>query len=180
MTALARLLPDRSGAILIEIALLLPLVLLLVLGVVDIGRFVVAVQKIERTAVALADRAGREATLNAANQGAIFSAARYTLSPYSLGTEGTMLLSVLRGQATGNTARVEWQGRSGAVLASAIGTAGTVVPAPAGITMAENDALIVSEIVYRHHFIFLPEAMFSGPVRKVGYARARSAEFRAG
>ncbi|WGF87013.1 TadE/TadG family type IV pilus assembly protein [Marinivivus vitaminiproducens] len=179
MTSPARILSDRSGAVLLEIALVLPLVLLLVLGVADIGRFIVIVQKIERTSVSLADLVGREAALSSETQDGVFAAARHILTPFELGTNGTVLVSVLRGQGSG-TARIEWQGQSGAVGTSALGVSGTTIPIPAGLAMAEHDALIVAEVVYRHRFLFLPDLVAGEPIRKVGYARPRAADFKAG
>lgn len=94
---------QRRGVALIEFAIAAPLVLLLGLGGVELGNYVVANLRISQIAMAVADNAGRvRTTIDEADIAEIMIGAMKMGEPLSLATNGRIILSDLE-QRTSTT-----------------------------------------------------------------------------
>ncbi len=175
-----RLWHDRRGTILVEIALVLPMMLFMMLATVDIGRALLLTQKVNRSAVTLADLIAREETIDTTRLAELFTGAGHVMSPFAFSDDGVLIVSIIRGNGDG-TADVEWQQRGAGTgsAASRIGTQGTEINLPAGLVLEDGESLVVSEAAYTHEYVFLPELGSPLTLYYVAFARPRRGDVTA-
>ncbi|MDH3700594.1 MAG: pilus assembly protein [Alphaproteobacteria bacterium] len=146
----ARLLRDKRGGILVEFAMAMPVLLILLIGGVELGRYVLLNQKLDRTVMTISDIVASSTTVTTAEIDQIFDATGLILEPFPFGAEGTVVISSVRRQ-TGSP-KVIWQ-RSGAgslSVTSLVGVQG------GNATLSDNDlvdnsqAIIIGEVFYQY------------------------------
>ncbi len=146
---LKRLFRDRSGNALIETAIVMPILTLNILGGMEISRYVLLNQKLDRVAASIGDLVAQAETISALDIDNLFEAAKFVIKPFSLGSNGAVIVSSI-GAADGNPPMVNWQ-RNGAgslVAASALGAAGANATLPQGFTVPSGSNTIVAEVFY--------------------------------
>lgn len=146
---LNRMFRDRSGSILIETAVLMPILILIILGGVEISRYVLLNQKLDRVAASIGDLVAQAETISITDIDNLFASTKYVINPFSLGSQGTVILSSV-GATGGDPPIVRWQ-RSGAgslVVASALGAAGSNATLPSGFSVVSGDSAIVAEVFF--------------------------------
>lgn len=144
---LRRLLRDRRGVAATEFALLMPAMLLLLYGTVEIGNALLLSRKITAATQTAADLVAQELVMDTTKMNEIFTAVNEILRPFSTTGAGYVVTSVRRDPAT-DTLRVVWSRAYGT------GTAKAVNSTPAGVAanMFPNlgDTLILAEIKYTY------------------------------
>ena len=148
--ALRRFRSERDGAILIEMAFAMPVLLSLLLGGVEIARYVLLHQKLDRVASSIADLVSQSETVSAADLQNIFDAAKYVAKPFELASDGTVVVSSVTNPLGSANATVNWQ-RSGAgtgTATSRVGTEGGAASLPTGFTLADGQTIIVAEVFF--------------------------------
>jgi hypothetical protein len=98
----------------VEFALVVPVLILLALGVVEISRFVLLDLKLSHAATTVADLTSRERTISAADISALLGAVAPIVAPYDFGGSGRVIVSGITQQfAVGGgdppAPRVTWQ-----------------------------------------------------------------------
>lgn len=102
---LAAFWPNRSGVAAIEFALILPSLLLLYVGTVEVGQSLTVARKLNNAAVVTADLMAQSENLSTDDMKDIFAAAKATLAPYetsSLKIQACVIATV------GVTQKVKW------------------------------------------------------------------------
>lgn len=170
---LRRLRRDRSGMSAVEFALMIPIFMVLLAGMIDFGRLIMISQKIQSGTFIVADLAARDKTLTEAQVDDIFLALGNIVEPFTLTTRGRAYVTSVVGVA-GTDPEVSWQ-RGGAgdlVEPSQIGVEGGIAAIPAAIALGDGENLIVSEVFYDFEPIF--GLTFGADVlRRVAYYRPR-------
>ena len=123
---------NNQGLALIEFTFIAPLLLVLVFGVVELTRFIIIVQKVERTAYSLSNVVGQylpAGTAGAATANMIsvtninndvFPQLRRVLDPYNATADfRAMITSVRKAGAGPNPIRISWQIAGGGTLSNA-------------------------------------------------------------
>ena len=146
MTLLARLLRDRTGGALIELAAVAPVLVLLTMGGVEVARLALLHQKLDRVAASLGDLVSQADGISAAQVDQLFAAVAPVAWPFTLGADGVVIVTSL-GEA-GGAVQVNWQRQGGGTLAenSAFGAAGATATLPDGLVMRSGDTLIAAEV----------------------------------
>ena len=146
---LGRLGPARSGAVLLELAVILPVLLIALLGGMETARLVMIHQKLDRAAATMSDLVARSQTVSAADVDQMFAAARNMVEPFELGPSGRVIVSSVNRDGGGDTL-VAWQldGAGTLAVASAVGSAGGDATLPDGFTLAPDENVIVAEVFY--------------------------------
>ena len=141
-----RLLACRRGSIPVEMALVTPVLLTMLLGVVDVGWYLVMQHKMARVAATVADLTSRGETINEAQIRDIFAAARTVAEPFDLDLEGRAIVSSITNPG-GAGARIAWQRLSpdGLDIDSRIGSAGETPDLPAGFAVAADENIVAAE-----------------------------------
>jgi Flp pilus assembly protein TadG len=139
---------DRSGVAMIEFAAFLPALVLVLLAGVDLARFIILNQKMDRVAAGMGDLVAQSQSLTTAQLNDIYSATKYIASPFDFSSKGVVIVSSV--SLVSGVLRVNWQSRgSGSLSAtSKIGTAGGVAKLPTGMTVTGSDTLIAAEVYF--------------------------------
>jgi Flp pilus assembly protein TadG len=159
---------DRRGTLAVEAAMAVPVLAVLLLGGIEITRFVLLNQKLERTSATVADLVSRSEKLYAAELPTVFMAAGFTFDPFDLADDGRVIVSSIY-KTSGTPARVVWQRAYGAGSGSStFGVQGANAVLPAGFIVRDGENVIVSETF----FDFVP--LFTGDMFGVLEARTLS------
>jgi len=139
---------DRRGSILIETAILLPILLTLLAGAIELSRLLLAQQKVSGLSAQTADMVAQaEFGLSESQVNDIFAAIEHVSQPLNLEAVGRVIVSGVIGTGGGDN-EIVWQRCTGVHDAdSDIGNEGaTGVSVPGGITLAQNEMAVVAEV----------------------------------
>ncbi len=111
---------DIRGVALIEFALVAPVILVLLFGAIEVSRYILISQKIEKAGFVLGDIASqyRWADIAAANIGPTFDQLNTILNPYGTAAKEVAVISLVTKQADG-VIRINWQKVGGGTLSNA-------------------------------------------------------------
>jgi Flp pilus assembly protein TadG len=144
---IADFLGDRRGLSAVEFALLLPLMLTLYLGSVEVSNGVAADRKVNITARTVADLASRMATIDNAAMTNILNASSAVIAPYSVSSL-QVVVSEVDIDAKGN-AKIAWSD----TLNGTAHSVGQTVTIPASLVVP-NTSLILGEVQYVYNPTF--------------------------
>lgn len=165
---------DRRGAVLVELAVALPVAVVLILGGFDTGRYVLLHQKMDRAAATIADLVSRPTSISQAEIDVMFSAASELLEPFDLGTRGLVIVSSVS-KAAGDSAVIDWQYAGGGDLSatSEIGAEGDTPTLPDGFTVRDDENVIVAEVFFNYEPVFMGYLFEPGVVWHFAIRRPR-------
>jgi Flp pilus assembly protein TadG len=138
-----RLAKDERGASAVEFAMLLPLMLTLYLGGVEVSQGVSIDRKVTLTARTVADLVAQVATINNADMNSVFTASTAVLSPYPTG-KAKVTVSVLKIDANSQVT-VDWSD----TLNGTARAKGSAVTIP-GALVVPNTTLVWGEVSYSY------------------------------
>lgn len=140
---IARFGHDESGVSAVEFAMLLPLMLTLYLGSVEVSQGIAADRKVTMTARAVADLVSQSATVNNAAMTNILAAASAVMAPYDV-NQAVVTVSVVAIDANGK-ATVSWSDS----LNGTPRTKGSAVTLPPAL-LVPNTSLVWGEASYNY------------------------------
>lgn len=170
---LTRFWGERRGIALVEFALVLPVLVLVLLGSYDYGRYVIVHQKVQRTCATIADLIARESQLADGDIPDILAAANHVMSPFTLGGNGDIIISIVTDDGSGLTIDRQYSGAGNLLVASRLGTEGSVPTLPVGLTIEENEVMVVAETFFWFDALFLPHWAIDDVLYDVSYYRPR-------
>lgn len=155
-------LEDNRGVAAIELAVVLPLLMTLFLGVVEISNFVLINERTEKMASTISDVVSQGDSITIAELDNILSATSEIMKPFPFNERGHVIItSVYR--AVNDTPKVAWQYEGGGTLQntpSSFGGPGFASPLPQGFILNERETVIIAEVYYAHQN--LVTTMFNG------------------
>lgn len=156
-----------------EVGIILPLFVFIILAGVEVGRFALLQQKLNRTAVSMADLVAQSESLSLTDITNLYSAARYVVRPFDL-DKGVVIVSAIRRTGT-NAPAIDWQcaGAGSAVASSALGASGGPATLPAGFSLDAGESAIYAEVVYDFTPLLLPDVLKSQRLRHTAVFRPR-------
>lgn len=142
---------DMRGMAVVEFALCLPVLMTLFYGSVEVTRYVLIVQKVEKLTNTVADVTTQSATVTVASMQQVMSAANDIMNPYTLSTNGRIIVTSLYRAAGATAATVNWRYEGGGTLAatSQLGAIGATPVVPGGFTFDEKENVIAAEVYYQ-------------------------------
>ncbi|MEX2455197.1 MAG: TadE/TadG family type IV pilus assembly protein [Rhodospirillaceae bacterium] len=145
-----RLAACRGGGMLVEMAMAMPVLLVLVLGGMEVARYVLLHQKLDRVASSIADLVSQAEIVSVADLQNIFDAAQYVAKPFDLPAGGTVVVSSVSNPLGFPGVTINWQqsGAGGAAATSRIGTPGGSVSLPDGFILADGQTIVVAEVFF--------------------------------
>lgn len=141
----AKFLRDKLGSALIEFAVSLPVLLIMMVGIIEVTRYILFREKLESAAVQMIDIVNQGVVTDRNSLNAIYSTADALLSPFTNSSPQVTISMVDHPQATGRSC-VGWQ--YGAAP-SRIGSKGATANL-AGFNLPENDQVMVIEMQARY------------------------------
>lgn len=159
--SMSEIVSERRGVAFVELAMVLPFLVLMALGVFDFSRAIHAknmITNMSREGANLAARSG----LDSAKAQEIMNSLSYTSQPLNMGANGMMYISVVEGTLQSGSvvpriqAQYPWQGKT--TPPSRIGTAGNnaVGLGPLSLTngLSSGEVVFVVEVFYRYRSVF--------------------------
>lgn len=165
----------RKGAVAIEFALSLPILILLLLGGSDAAYMMIVAQRVDRIAFSVTDIVTQSEMLTNADVNKILGASSELMAPFPFGTKGIVILSSIY-KPQGQTATIKWQRSGGGSLArtSKIGIQGAIPALPNGLTLLDNDNVIIAEVYYDFSPMFMNAGILSrGDIYRVAVYKPR-------
>jgi Flp pilus assembly protein TadG len=138
---LKSLVGDKRGVAAVEFAMLLPLMMTLYLGVVEVSQGIAIARKVTLTSRTLADLASRVSTISNADMTNILNASSTVLSPYPVSNLKVVVTAVTINSA--GSATVAWSD----TLNGTAKTVGAAVTLDAALAVPST-TLIMSEVEY--------------------------------
>ena len=147
----------QRGNVLLETAVVLPVMMVMLAGVLDIGRLLLTIQKMDRAAATYADLVAREESVTTASLSQAYQAVEHVTAPYDFATEGVAFVTSIRNN--GGTLETVWQYDEGGLTgkSSKVGSPGSAPTLPTGFALGNGDSVIVGEVYYHWTPIFFPE-----------------------
>ncbi|CCQ74287.1 TadE/TadG family type IV pilus assembly protein [Magnetospira sp. QH-2] len=163
---LKRFARDVRGVLALEVAFAVPVLLGLILSGVEITRYILLNQKIERATMTVADLVSQAEVLTGAEVDNLFVAGDFVMEPFDVNAEGQMIVSSVVGSGSG--AVVAWQRTyGGGTGGSQFGVAGGTATLPAGFFVAEGESFIAAEVFYDYAPMFMGGHLVEGVVGNV-------------
>lgn len=139
---LRRYLASTQGMAAVEFALLLPLLLLILFGMMDLGSAIVIKSKVRTAASTVSEIANQYTTIHNSDMSAILGAAAAVIAPYSV-SNASVVLSQITIDGSGK-ATVSWSDAQNGTAR----TVGSSYTPPSGIAVA-NTVLLLGEVSYK-------------------------------
>lgn len=165
----------QRGIAAAEFALTLPIWITLMLGAADGTYCMLVNEKADRIAYSVTDIVTQYQTITQANLNDIIQASSQLMQPFPFANNGIVIVSSVY-KPPGQTPYICWQYSGGGTLVqnSKIGTTGGAPSLPNGLTLNDNDNVIISEVYYNFTPMFINEGLFkSNQVYRVGIYKPR-------
>lgn len=148
---LRRLSSDRRGGLIAEFAAAMPVLVLMLLGGVEVSRFALLNQRMDRLATVMGDLVAQAETISESDMTNLFKATAPVAWPFDMVAKGNVIISSvsLPAAPAPQSPKVTWQRHTGnLVTTSKIGAQSAAAVLPTGLTVATNQTIIVSEVYY--------------------------------
>lgn len=155
-----RFLRSRYGGVLVETAVIMPFLVFVMLGGVELARFALLQQKLNRAAVSMADLVAQAENLTVSEVDQLFTAVEFVISPFQMGPNGLVILTSVSADQS-NPPEVDWQraGAGSASAASTIGVAGGPATLPDGFLVRAGESVIFAEVIYDFEPLLFPQVL---------------------
>lgn len=142
---------NDAGMAMVEFGLLLPMLMVMFYGCIEVTRYILIVQKTEKLAHTVADVTAQSKTITVASQNQLFDATKDIMEPFSTGANSRILVSSLYRTAGQASARVNWRLSGGGTMSvtSELGSVGAIPTMPGGFTFNERENVIAAEVFYQ-------------------------------
>lgn len=175
----------QEGLAYLEFAISLPFLLALLLGSVEVTRYILIAQKVEKTAISISDVVAQSETIGTTELNSIIPAAAQIMNPYTFTTNGYVIISSVTQTGTpsvSNPPKVKWQYKGGGtwVQPSQVGSLGATATLPTGFSLADKDNVIITEVFYNYAPLIVGNKVISGgSIYKVGVFKPRLGDLSA-
>lgn len=146
-----------AGAIAAEFGLVISMLIVILMGCYEAGRYILLHQKLDRTSTSVADLVAQAGGMSMAILNDTYAAGDEQTKPFNLATDGRIIVTSVYRPDTNNP-KVVWQCKGGGAYAgavSAIGSKGADASMPANFTVGVGENVIVAEVFYDYHpFLF--------------------------
>jgi Flp pilus assembly protein TadG len=159
-----RLLGCRRGVAASEFALVVPLLILLLFGIAEIGNALILDKKVTSAAQTAADLVAQQKTVSDADIANIFTAIDSILAPYPAANVSYNVSSVVADED--GVITIDWQERRGGLEVEEFDV-------PAGL-LSENDSVIIATITYLYTPLFGDLIISGFTISDTAYLRPRT------
>ena len=170
----ARFRDDCRGALFAEAAIALSVLATLTLGGIEVARYIMLSQKLERVAATIGDLVTQAQAITSADLDGVFAAAEHVARPFELATDAVVIVSSVSAVGV-NPPTINWQysGVGSAAATSTIGTAGGAATLPADFEVRSGENVIVTEVFYNYTPWIAPDITNAAQVYYRSFYRPR-------
>lgn len=141
----------QRGVAATEFAIALPFLMVTMMGAIEVSRYVIIHQKLEKVAYTISDVVSQSDTVTSAQLSQAVQAAATIMQPYEFSPNGVVFISsVYKNGADAPTVRWQYSGGGTLTRTSEIGVVGAVASMPNGLTLNASDNVIISEVFFRY------------------------------
>lgn len=164
----------QEGVAYIEFAITLPFLLALFMGSVDVTRYILIAQKVEKVSSTVSDLVAQHDNMSTSQLNILIQAAGEVMKPYSFGAGGYVIVTSVTKTGT-NAPRVNWQYTGGGTWTqnSLIGAPGNLANMPANFTMNSNENVIIAEVFYNYSPLISNSVITAGQIYKLSVHKPR-------
>ena len=167
---------SSSGLASVEIAVALPVLVGLLLSGVEVTRYILLHQKLERASATIADLAAREESISESKISDIFQITDEVLKPFDITANTTVILSSIT-KSGGSTPIVRWQRAYGSSstgpTGSQFGQVGETATLPDGFVMRSGEGVVTAEVAHDFEATFLTDLIPDTTLYKSAIYRPR-------
>lgn len=164
---------DRRGALTVEVAFAMLVLSGLLMSGIEITRYVLLNQKIERASSSVADLVARAEVLAEADLADIFVASNFVVQPFDIAGQGRVIISSIS-VSGGAPAEVNWQRSFGAGSGSStFGSEDGAATLPSGFSLNNGESAIAVEAFYDFVPMFAPETIAATQIYRYSVLRPR-------
>ncbi len=141
----------ERGLALVEFALMLPILLTLLAGVIEMTRYIWINHKILRLSAEVNDLVSQSPGMSANEMNVIFEASEFVMRPFEMGNDSLIIVSSVSGTGA-NPPQVNWRqcGAGSLSVAGSVGSAGSDANIPNGLVLDPLDNIIITEVYYEY------------------------------
>jgi Flp pilus assembly protein TadG len=165
----------QQGLAVVEFGLALPVLMTLFYGTVEVTRYILITQKVEKLAHSVADMAAQEqvAKIDTLNQ--VMVAGSDIMSPFTMTTNGKIIVSALYRAPNTTLATVSWRQEGGGTYAatSQLGPVGATAVTPGGFTFDDRENIIAAEVYYQFSPLVSTQFFGTTTVYRVAFYKPR-------
>ena len=174
MRKLTRLLRDRRGNLLLETAFGMAMLATLFIGGIEVARYALLTQKLDRTAMTLGDLLSRNETLTLTEINNIINSIPHIMEPFDFTNNGGVILSAVQ-RSQGGDPTIAWQVVQSDHLTptSQIGALGEVAVLPSSLVLNDNENLFVAEVFFNFQTMLATDLVENSALYHRGIFRAR-------
>lgn len=176
--AFARLLTrDERGVAAIEFAFIASVLVILLIGMTDVGQRILDRQRLDSVAAHLGDLITQESTLTQSKLTSLLQTVPHYAGRQGKDSDNVVIVTGVVGQANGNT-KVAWQQTGAGTLnePSRIGALGAKATLPPDFTLAEGKTIVAVEVVKKQQSILSNVGGANSVTVRTAYLRGRKGE----
>lgn len=170
---------NEEGVAYLEFAISLPFLIALFMGSVEVTRYIIIAQKVEKSAVTISDVVAQSSTIGVTQINLLISAVSEVMQPYTFNSNGYVIITSVTKTGTAAPA-VNWQYRGGGtwVQPSLIGAPAGVAVLPNGLTLNDKDTVIIAEVYYNYSPMTVNEIISGRQLYKVAVFKPRLGDLK--
>lgn len=154
-----KLLRNNCGLSVLEFAILFPVFLLILLGTIEVGRYALIQQKLDKTTNAMADYVTQSSAVRYTDMDSFAQAARQIMKPFDFSGTIIFTAAVYRNInvppcQNAPESCITWQYAPVGGSPSRVGTPGTAPQLPGGYTVTLGEVIIIAETYYSYEPLF--------------------------
>ena len=166
---------SQDGVAYLEFAICLPVLIIMLMGAIEMTRFIIITQKVEKTAFTLSDIISQGKTISTSDLDKMMYAASQVMLPYTMAGDGRVVVSsVKQDNSVNSLPTIQWQyvsqGANGswAGQTSQLGAGGTnatpgsTVILPGNLTLNDQDNVVVTEVFYNYQPLIASNGVIPG------------------
>ena len=164
----------NAGIAVVEFALILPVLMTLFYGTVEITRYILITQKVEKLAHSVADMTAQEQVASKATLDQVMAAAGNIMEPYDLTNNGIIFITDMYLAPGTTTPKVIWRYQGGGTFTatSQLGAVGATATVP-GFTFDDRENLVAAEVYYQFSPLISSQFFGTKTVYRTAYYKPR-------
>ncbi len=141
----------RAGMAMVEFGVALPVLMTMFYGSIEVTRYILITQKVEKLAHTVADVTAQSKTLTLANLDQLMAATDDIMKPFGTGATSRVLINSLYRAVGATSATINWRYAGGGSLdvTSKLGEVTSIPVMPGNFTFNERENVIGTEVFYQ-------------------------------